>query len=507
MLKKALAAVPGCGNRPEDGPQSRLFSGESALNFELMKSFCVHGHFYQPPREDPFTGVISLEKGAKPFANFNERINAECYRPNAELGNFDVLSFNLGPTLAAWLESHDPPTYQRIVEADRRNRAAHGVGNALAQAYNHTILPLATRRDKETQIVWGVADFRHRFGHQPLGMWLPEMAVDQETLEVLASQGIAFTILSPHQARGQLDGAGPYRVRLPRGREIAVFFRDEALSNRLAFSSDLTNNAKDFAWNCLSDVHGPGERLRLIATDGETFGHHHRGGARFLHDLLYEEAPSAGYEVTFLARYWQEHPPTAEVEIIDGTSWSCGHGVARWREGCTCTQGDSGWKRHLRGALDRLASEIDALYQDEVKRWVADPWQLRNGYIQVVLGEMEGRAFLAQQAGGKLTEEQAKRILTLLEAQYYRQAMYTSCGFFFEDLSRLEPRYVIAYAAKAVHLVKEATGISLEEGFKRDLRLAVSWITEQTGEDIYDDIVQGNRNPKSKVQSSKSFEL
>jgi alpha-amylase/alpha-mannosidase (GH57 family) len=360
------------------------------------------------------------------------------------------------------------------------------VGNALAQTYNHTILPLATRRDKQTQILWGVADFRHRFGRQPLGMWLPEMAVDQETLEVLASQGIAFTILSPHQARGQLDGAGSYRVRLPRGREIAVFFRDEALSNHLAFSSYSTHSAKDFAGNCLSG----GDGLRLVATDGETFGHHQRGGERFLRSLLYETVPRAGFEVTFLARYLQDHPPTAEVEIVDGTSWSCGHGVARWREGCTCTQGESRWKRHLRAALDRLAGEMDALYQDEVERWVTDPWQLRDGYIQVVLGEIEGRDFLAQQASGELTEEKAKRILTLLEAQTHRQAMYTSCGFFFEDLSRLEPRYVIAHAAKAIHLVKEATGISLEEGFRRDLRLAVSWITDQTGEDIYDDVAQ-----------------
>lgn len=287
-----------------------------------MKSFCVHGHFYQPPREDPFTGVAPFEEEAEPFANFNEKVNAECYRPNAELGNFDALSFNLGPTLAAWLEGHDPPTYRRIIEADRRNRAAYGVGNALAQAYNHTILPLATQRDKETQIIWGIADFRHRFGHEPLGMWLPEMAVDQETLEVLASQGIAFTILSPPQARGQLDGAGPYRVRLPRGREIAVFFRDEALSNRLAFDPELKSSAKDFAESCLSGGHGPdGKGLCLVATDGETFGHHHWGRERFLHDLLYEEAPRVGYEVTFLTRYLQQHPPTAEVEIVDDTSW------------------------------------------------------------------------------------------------------------------------------------------------------------------------------------------
>jgi alpha-amylase/alpha-mannosidase (GH57 family) len=461
-----------------------------------MKSFCVHGHFYQPPRENPFTGAIPLEEGANPFANFNEKISAECYRPNAELGNFERLSFNLGPTLAAWLEDHDSLTYQRIVEADQRNRAAYGVGNALAQAYHHAILPLATRRDKQTQVAWGIADFRHRFGHHPLGMWLPEMAVDQETLDVLASQGIAFTILSLHQATPPIpplvggerggDGAGPYRVRLGRGRDIAVFFRDDTLSNYLAFNSHLTNSVRNFTGNCLSGGGG----LRLVATDGETFGHHHRGGERFLHDLLYEEAAGLGYEVTFLARYLQEHPPMAEVKVVDGTSWSCGHGLARWREGCTCTQGDSRWKRPLRGALNRLAEEMDVLYQDEVGRWVADPWGLRDDYIQVVLGEIEGRTFLAQQATGKLTEEEAKRILTLLEAQTYRQAMYTSCGFFFEDLSRLEPRYIIAYAAKAIHLTKEATGVSLEEGFKQDLGLAISWITDQTGEDVYDEVVR-----------------
>ena len=299
-----------------------------------FRSFCIHGHFYQPPREDPFTGVIPLEKEANPFANFNEKINAECYRPNAELGNFGALSFNLGPTLAAWLEGHDARTHQRIVEADGRNRAAHGVGNALAQAYHHTILPLALRRDKETEIIWGIADFHHRFGHEPLGMWLPEMAVDRETLEVLAGQGIAFTILSPHQAKGQLDGAGPYRVSLPRGRKITVFFRDDVLSNRLAFDPELTRSARGFAENCLAGPYGPsGKRLQLIATDGETFGHHQQGRERFLHDLLFTEAPRAGYEVTFLGRYLREHPPTKEAEIVDGTSWSCGHGVARWGEG------------------------------------------------------------------------------------------------------------------------------------------------------------------------------
>ncbi len=449
------------------------------------KALCIHGHFYQPPREDPFTGKIPPEPGAEPFANFNEKVNAECYRPNAELGNFELLSFDLAPTLADWLEGYDPTTHRRIVEADRRNVETYGVGNAIAHPYYHIILPLASRRDKEMQVAWGMADFRHRFGREPEGMWLPEMAVDYETLEVLAASGIAFTLLSPHQAKG-VEGAGPYTVTLPRGLKMAVFFRDEGLSNHLAFDSQSTEDARPFVEQHLAY---PRHGLALLALDGETFGHHHRGRERFLHHLLHKEAHQAGYEVTFPTRYLRERPPKAEVEIVERTSWSCPHDLARWRGGCACTRGPSDWKAHLRLALDRLAAEIDALYFEEARRWVGDPWRLLRDYILVMLGEMEGRALLAQHAGGGLTGAEEARLLALLEAQRYRQAMYTSCAFFFEDLDRLEPRYNIASAAKAVQLVEEATGISLEEGFKRDLRLAVSWITDRTGEDIYNEIM------------------
>ena len=449
------------------------------------KALCIHGHFYQPPREDPCTGEIPPEPGAEPFANFNEKINAECYRPNAELGNFELLSFDLAPTLADWLEGHDPTTHRRIVEADRRNVETYGVGNAIAHPYYHIILPLASRRDKETQVAWGIADFRHRFGRRPEGMWLPEMAVDYETLEVLAAHGIAFAILSSHQARG-VEGAGPYAVSLPKGLKITILIRDEGLSGCLAFDTQATEDAHRFVEQHLANFR---DEFILLALDGETFGHHHRGRERFLHHLLYKEAHQAGYEVTFPARYLREHPPRAEVELVEGTSWSCPHGLARWREGCSCTQGPSDWKAHLRLAFDHLAEKVDVLYRDEVKGAVGDPWRLRDDYIRVMLGEVGGRAFLAEHARGELTEAQAERILTLLEAQRYRQAMYTSCAFFFEDLDRLEPRYNIANAAKAIQLVEEVTGVSLEESFRRDLRLAVSWITDRTGEDIYNEIM------------------
>lgn len=452
------------------------------------KALCIHGHFYQPPRENPFSGVISVEKGAEPFANYNEKIAAECYEPNATMGNFSLLSFNFGPTLAGWLADHNGLTYRRIVEADRRNVAHRGVGNALAQAYHHTILPLAHRRDKETQIAWGIADFRHRFGRSPKGMWLPELAVDYETLEVMAEQDIEFTILSPRQARQSVDPSRLYWVRLPAGRRMVVFFRHEDLSNSVAFDPYLTEDASRFV-EFLEDTTNASGGLYLVVADGETFGHHQPGRERFVHDLLAQLAPRQGYEVTYLARYLRDHPPIEEIEVWERTSWSCWHGVARWNEGCSCTRGDSRWKRPLRRAMDRLAWEVDAAYLDETRGRVADPWQMCHDYIRVLLGEADLHFLVSHHSGGTLRTEEETRLITLLEAQRHRQAMYTSCGWFFEDLSRIEPRLVIAYAAKAIQLVRQATGASLEEGFRRDLQVAQSSVIDQTAADVYDGIV------------------
>ena len=449
--------------------------------------FFIHGHFYQPPREEPFTGKIPREVGAEPFHDFNEKITAECYQPNAAIGNFERISFDLGPTLAAWMSAHAPDTYQRIVQSDRANVERFGVGNAVAQSAHHSILPLARRRDKIAQVAWGIASFEYRFGRKPEGMWLPEMAVDYETLEALVGAGLSFTILSDDQVQGDTGGrAGPYRIQLSAGRSITVFVRDRFISNQISFDMEHFPGARAWAAQVLGSRE-PG--LTLVATDGETFGHHHRGGVRFLQDLVGRDVPATGFQVTTLSKYLADHPPQVEIEIREMTSWSCGHGVARWVTGCDCTPGDGRWKGALRRALDNLSGEMDLVYTTEVGDLSVKPWALRDAYIAVVLGQMDGPTFLAAQGLGDLPTPAAERILKLLRAQFHRQRMYTSCAFFFEELTRVEPRYAIANAARAVQLVQEATGEDLSHGFRRDLSAACSPRAGVTGADLYDAIL------------------
>ena len=455
-------------------------------------TLCIHGHFYQPPRENPFTGAIPQEAGAEPYRNFNEKVHSECYQPNAELGNLDLISFNFGPTLARWLETSFPSTLARIVAADRYHEQTFGVANGMAQAYNHTILPLTTHRDKITQIAWGATDFHHRFGHPPEGMWLPEMAVDMDTLVAMADQGLRYTILCPTQVRRPdgdwVDSRCPYYVRLPDGSRFVVFLRDEEISNRLAFDRGLTESASTFARWCRDMIHTD-RGLFLIATDGETFGHHQPKREFFLQSLLRAEAPKAGFKIATPGDYLRVEPPSQEVILTENTAWSCAHGVARWGIGCPCTPGNQNWKSRLRMAFDRLAGGVDALYQSECQRWISEPWALRNAYINVMLGTIDGSDLLQQYASQSIPASYAVRLLRLLEAERYCQAMYTSCGWYFEDLSRIETRNNIAYAAMAVELVKQATGIDLATSFRNDLAAAKSWITDENGQDIYDRIV------------------
>ena len=449
--------------------------------------FSIHCHFYQPPREDPFTGKIPREAGAEPYQNYNEKITAECYYPNALIGNFERISFNIGPTLMAWMAANAPETYQRIVQSDRANVTASNIGNAVAQSAHHTILPLARRRDKIAQVAWGIGSYTYRFGHKPTGMWLPEMAVDYETLETLAGAEIAFTILSDEQVQGELrQGAGPYRVKLSAGRSIAIFVRDRLLSNQISFDMEHFSGPRAWAHPALNS-RGPG--LTLVATDGETFGHHHRGGEHFLKYLLLRDAPALGFRVTSLAQYLADHPPQTEIEFREMTAWSCGHGLSRWVTGCDCTPSDGRWKGALRRALDNLSGEIDLVYTTEAGAFVINPWSLRDAYIAVVTGQMDGPAFLAAQGLGNLPTATAERLLKLLRAEFHRQRMYASCAFFFEELTRIEPRYAVANAARAVTLVKEATGEDLSRGFRRDLSVAVSPRTGVTGADLYDAII------------------
>lgn len=454
--------------------------------------FCLHGHFYQPPRDDPFTGRVPHDPYADPYHDFNVRITAECYRPNAMLGNFERISFNVGPTLARWIAENDSLTFETIVKSCHKHEQLYGVSNALAQPAHHAILPLARLRDKRTQVAWGIASFEHRFGCTPRGMWLPEMALDYETLDVLVSAGIRFTILSDEQVSGDLSrGAGPYQVMLDSERSIAVFVRDRLPSNQLSFDLDHYPNARAWADAGLS---GRGEGLMLLATDGETFGHHHRGAEHFLHDLLWRDVSKSGLEVTTLERYLNDHPPQAELEIVEYTAWSCVHGVARWLTGCECTPGDSRWKGALRRALDIRAGEIDRVYVDVARECGAEAWPLRDAYIDVKLGKLDGPAFLVGHGLGHLAGDAARRLLLMLEAEFYRQRMFTSCAFFFEELTRFEPRYAIANAAKAIALVQEATGDDLSEGFRRDLAVAVSARVGVTGAELYDAIVASARS-------------
>jgi hypothetical protein len=441
-----------------------------------FRYFCVHGHFYQPPREDPLSGVIPDEKGAAPFPNWNERIHAECYRPNAELQNFERISFNIGPTLAQWMQIYDPLTFQKIVAQDQANLRRYGIGNAMAQAYNHTILPLASHRDKVTQIAWGIEDFRHRFGRVPQGMWLPETAVDLDSLQVMAERGIQFTILAPWQAgNDDLDTSKPYLVNLADGKKIIVFFYDKDLSSRISFDAGATTNADHFAqYILLSHYLAERERRRvpqliLLASDGELYGHHQYFRDRFLARLVDGASNPLDLNPTYPALWLKSFPPRQTIKIREYTSWSCHHGVTRWMGTCDCTPGNGNWKAQLRFAFEHLAGEVDGLFLEVVKPHVSDAWELRNRYIDVILGRCSAAELINTFATSALTSEQVRRIHLMLEAQRERQRMFTSCGWFHDDFDRIEPKNNVAYAAQAVRLTYLATGINLEPELTIDL--------------------------------------
>lgn len=447
----------------------------------------VHGHFYQPPREDPFTGEYRREPSAAPYRNWNERITAECYAPNGHVGNFGRISFNLGGTLARWMDTYAHEAYDAIVAAERGHREDFGVGNGIAQSVHHTILPLARGRDKRCQIRWGIASFMYRFGHRPEGLWLPEMAVDNETLEVVAGAGLRFVILSEEQVVGDLSqGAGPYRVALPGSRHIAVFVRENGLSNHLSFNMPSPAHARDWM-NATLSYRKPGT-LSLVATDGETFGHHHRQGAAVLQTLT-QPAPSDAYAITTLPRYLADHPPTVEIGIRDYSAWSCSHHLGRWTTGCDCTPGCGHWKGGLRRALDNLSRDIDEVYADAIRRRDVAPWRLRDDYIRVVMGQVAHAQFLYENYLGHLSDEAQRQIVSLLEAQVHRQRMFVSCAFFFDDLERIEPRYAVANAVQAMALIYYATGDDLTRAFRRDLGVTISPRTGRSGVAILEELM------------------
>jgi len=433
-----------------------------------INSICIHGHFYQPPREDPLSGLIPDEKGAEPYHNWNERIHHECYQPNAMLGNFEKISFNIGPTLFKWIKSYDPETYWRIIEQELKNYKTHGVGNAMAQAYNHVILPLANKRDKITQIQWGIADFEHRFDHKPLGMWLPETAVDLETLSYLADNGIKFTMLAPWQIDSPdgLPQDQPFWVELPGNREpMIIFVYQQGLSTSVSFQSEATRNAERFAEHYISPLFNEpsqnGHRMALIASDGELYGHHKIFREKFLAHLLNGALHKREINTTYPGLWLQEHQPEHFIKISEYTSWSCHHGIMRWMGDCDCTPGAS-WKAPLRWGLEKLAEELDHCYQVYMGQYTRRKWQLRNAYIHVLLGEIKLDELLRQHITRKLSENEVEKIGMLLAAQYERQRIFTSCGWFFENFHRIEPQNNIAYAAQAVWLTERVTGKKLK---------------------------------------------
>src|SRR5450759_768097 len=464
-----------------------------------IQGFCIHGHFYQPPREDPITGVIPIEPGALPFRNWNERIHDQCYRPNAVQGNYERISFNFGPTLLNWMETDDAGTLGQIVEQDRCNLQAHGVGNAMAQAYNHTILPLAPRTAKVTQVRWGIADFEHRFGHKPAGMWLPEAAVDDETLEVLVDNGIQYTILAPWQAdETGLDTTQPYWVNLSGGRRIVVFFYNQGLSTRVSFDPWATINADSFIMNYLlpqysNHSHSDNPQIVIVASDGELYGHHQPFRDKFLAYLMggaLRNHPTI--KATYPGLWLKKYKPKKSVKIRQATSWSCHHGVMRWNGPCGCTPHGE-WKSAMRIAFEQISALIDGVGQQLGNLLIKDWPEIKNQYIHVILGELSAWELINQHAKHELDEDEICKIELLLRANEDRQRMFTSCGWYFDDYDRIEPKNNTAYSAEAIWLVLRATGIDLSQNAMTLLKPVKSWRTGLRADVVFNHYLQRAR--------------
>jgi len=514
-------------------PVSRNYATESRAHRALRENppqtsgperfVCVHGHFYQPPRENPWLETVEVQDSATPYHDWNERITAECYAPNGAsrilnnnreivriINNYSRISFNFGPTLLSWLADFAPRVYRKVLEADRASRPRFGGhGSAIAQAYNHLILPLASERDARTQIRWGIADFESRFGRRPEGMWLPETAVNRKILDLLAQEGIRFTVLAPSQcarvrplptadkpepawhatSNASVDTTQPYTVALDGGRSISVFFYDGPTARAVAFEG-LLNNGETFATRltaCFHDKPTPGlpprrAQLAHIATDGESYGHHHRHGEMALSFALHTIAERRLAQPTNYSEFLDRFPPTAQAEVVENSSWSCAHGIERWRSDCGCNTGgrqgwNQAWRAPLRQALDWLRDTVAPLCETAAAPLFDDLWSARDAYIQVILDRSDENVarFLATQAPRALTPADRTRVLELMELQRHAQLMFTSCGWFFDELSGIETVQVIAYAGRVLQLAARLfgpAGAALEPEFLRMLAQA-----------------------------------
>ncbi|MBO6937860.1 MAG: DUF3536 domain-containing protein [Deltaproteobacteria bacterium] len=449
-----------------------------------MPAIVIHGHFYQPPREDPATGLVPRQPSAAPFHDWNQRITDECYRPNLAarilgehgevvrtLNTWERISFDVGPTLLRWMALEAPAVLEGIVAADAASVVRLGHGNAMAQGYHHAILPLASERDRRTEVRWGLADFRRRFGRESEGFWLPECAVDEATLEVLAEEGVRFVVLAPEQcasvrANGEwrdvtpetLDTGRAYRIPLPSGRSIAAFFYDAGPAQGVAFGGWLDNGE--------AMAHRLAEREGLVhfATDGESYGHHHRYGEMALAYAL-ETLEALGVAVTNYGAWLAAHPPELEARVVSPSAWSCAHGVGRWSRNCGCAidparSGKHQWRATLRGALDALRERLDEVYEARMRSHGEDPWAARDRWIERLLDD---------ESAGRPIGAPANEVETLLELANHRLMMFTSCGWFFDDPAGIEPVQLLRYARRAIELCVALGGPELSADFRRDL--------------------------------------
>ena len=514
-------------------------SGDGDVKPEIKRTpaVIIHGHFYQPPRENPWTGVVDEEPDAAPFHDWNERIHAECYKPNAHVSfidertgqervvnNYTHLSFNFGPTLLSWLERTHPDTYSQVLAADAESaRCRGGHGNAIAQAYSHAILPLCNERDRVTQVRWGLADFRYRFGRQAESMWLPETACNHDILDLLIDEGMRYVILAPQQAsriRKTTEGnwqdvssekvntgnTYQYQHRSDPARSIAVFFYDQQLAGAIAFDRLLASSA-ELAERFVRSVRGDG--LVNVATDGESYGHHFKFGDLCLAHAYEVEIPARGLQATNYGEYLDHHPPVAEVELAhgedgQGSSWSCTHGVGRWTRDCGCqTGGEVGWNQRWRGplrnALDLVRDEAAVIFEETRGKLFIDPWGARNDAIELVLNSSRIPSFLRRHAPRQLGPKESERALMYLGMQRNTILMYASCGWFFNDISRIEPVQVLKYAARAIDLMHQ---LGLQFSRERFLELLSEARSNKpklgTGADIYRRCVE-TANPISQT--------
>ncbi|MFO7929002.1 MAG: DUF3536 domain-containing protein, partial [Candidatus Humimicrobiaceae bacterium] len=493
----------------------------------MDKYICIHGHFYQPPRENPWLEMVELQDSAKPYHDWNEKITSECYAPNTAsriidddgkiidiANNYKEISFNFGPTLLSWLKANKGGVYKAIINADKESREIFsGHGSAIAQCYNHMIMPLANSRDKRTQVFWGIKDFEKHFGRYPEGMWLPETAVDLETLDYLAEFGIKFTILAPSQARrikkigeenwtevdgSKIDPKMPYLIDLPSGKNLNIFFYDGPISNDVGFGN-LLGDGQEFAKRLVS-AFGEDDKPQLvhIATDGETYGHHHRFGDMALSYCMHYLESKNLAKITNYGQYLEKFPPTHQAEIHENSSWSCAHGIERWRSDCGCNTGmhkdwNQKWRDPLRKAMDWLRDEAKNVYTQQIEDYFNDPWAARDNYIEVIFDRSKPNVenFLAENQKRDLSPEEKIHALKLLEIQRHSMLIFTSCGWFFDEISGIETVQVLMYAARLIQLVKDVSGKDLEPGLLDLLEGAPSNIkTFQNGRNIYKKLVK-----------------